>query len=132
MISEVRILTNNKRKGKYNANRLAGVGERDWLPAVLRRNHRSPTTAAVLLQTRRLAAGFSAAGAKRGRFDDLPPERERGEEPAMIRQGANARNRYLHGHGEEDLTSGGIRGRFREPEISKFSVGLFIYIYIIK
>ena len=36
----------------------------------------------------------------------------------MIRQ----RKELLHGHGhgEEDLTSGGIRGRFQEPEISKF------------
>lgn len=128
MISEVRILTNNKRKGKYNANRLAGVGERDWLPAVLRRNHRSPTTAAVLLQTRRLAAGFSAAGAKRGRFDDLPPERERGEEPAMIRQRKESLPTRARRGGFDERRNQGPISRAGNKQI--FSRFVYIYIYI--
>jgi len=105
----------NKRKGKYNANRVGGVrSATGYLPFF------GGTTGA----RRRLPFFFRRVGwrrAQRGqgqarRFDDLPPERERErEEPAMIRQ----RKELLHGHGEEDLTSGGIRGRFQEPEISK-------------
>ena len=102
----------NKRKGDYNANRAAGVrSATGYLPFF------GGTTGA----RRRLPFFFRRGGWRRAQSGPGPSEAilrfaagER-EELAVFRQ----RKELLHGHGEEDLTSGGIRGRFQEPEISK-------------